>query len=185
MMYTITERSEGKYHIKGSKFLSFLIPVKNHEEIRAQLRLFRRRYSDATHVCYAYVLGDERFYSDAGEPKHSAGAAILKALQQHHLQQVLLIVVRYFGGTKLGLQGLKEAYFKAALNAIENNQSIIPFQPMKLIRLVVPYEQLDQFHQCLRQVQVQVKHWDYHYQGVVCEIVIPENLYKQFAQWKE
>lgn len=120
---SIDATSEGSYKEKGSKFLSFLLPVKSEEESKQRLSEFRKKYYDARHVCYAIVLGPEwqlMKASDAGEPAHTAGDPILNEIRATGITNVLLVVVRYFGGTKLGKSGLISAYKEAAADALKN-----------------------------------------------------------------
>ncbi|MDR1585123.1 MAG: YigZ family protein [Prevotellaceae bacterium] len=119
---TISAISEGLYKEKGSRFIAFAIPVKSVDEIRDIVKDYRKRYYDARHVCYAYMLGAgrENFRSnDDGEPSGTAGRPILGQINSAQLTNVLVIVVRYFGGILLGTGGLLTAYKEAAANAIQ------------------------------------------------------------------
>lgn len=118
---TIVGPAEGYYKDKGSKFISFLFPVKNEEEIKEILARIKKEHFSARHHCYAWRLGQEeiRFRAnDDGEPSSTAGKPILGQLVSHELTDVLCIVVRYFGGTLLGVSGLINAYRQAASDAI-------------------------------------------------------------------
>ena len=118
---TITEPSEGIYTEKRSKFIAIALPVRTHEEIKAHLEVYQKKYYDARHVCYAYMLGHERkdFHAnDNGEPSGTAGKPILGQINSNELTDILIIVVRYFGGIKLGTSGLIVAYKAAAAEAI-------------------------------------------------------------------
>ncbi len=120
---TLKSPSEGIYKEKGSKFLAFAFPVNTENEIKDKLIEIRKEYYDARHHCYAWFLGADksRFRAnDDGEPSNSAGKPILGKLQSHDLSQVLIVVVRYFGGIKLGVGGLINAYRSAADDAILN-----------------------------------------------------------------
>ena len=124
---TISTISEGLYKEKGSKFLAFAIPVSGLEEIKEILAGKKKEFHDACHVCYAYILGNdgkEVRANDDGEPSGTAGRPILGILQSNNLTNVLLIVIRYFGGTKLGTSGLINTYKEAAADAISNNTII-------------------------------------------------------------
>lgn len=124
---TISKISEGLYKEKGSKFLAFAIPVRTLDEIKAILEEKRKAFHDARHVCYAYILGPEgkEFRAnDDGEPSGTAGRPMLGILQSYNLTYTLLIIVRYFGGTKLGTSGLINAYKESANDAIVNNEII-------------------------------------------------------------
>lgn len=124
---TIGKTSEGLYKEKGSKFLAFAIPVRTVDEIKEILEEKRKAFHDARHVCYAYILGPEgkEFRSnDDGEPSGTAGRPMLGILQSNNLTDTLMVVVRYFGGTKLGTSGLINAYKESSADAINNNEII-------------------------------------------------------------
>lgn len=124
---TLKRESEGLYKEKGSKFLAFAFPVQNEEEVKEKLDLLRKKFYDARHHCYAYILGkNQELYraNDDGEPNHSAGDPLLGQIRSHQLTNVLIVVIRYFGGTKLGVGGLITAYKTAAAESIANNEII-------------------------------------------------------------
>ena len=124
---TISSLSEGIYKEKGSKFLSFAIPVKDLAEIKPILDNYRKEYYDARHVCYAYMLGADRDTfraNDDGEPSGTAGRPILGQINSFELTNILVIVVRYFGGILLGTGGLITAYKEAAADAIRQAQIV-------------------------------------------------------------
>ena len=118
---TIASPSEGQYTEKRSKFLAFAFPVTTVEEIKELLDAHQKKFYDARHVCYAYMLGHERLVfraNDNGEPSGTAGKPILGQINSNELTDILIIVVRYFGGVKLGTSGLIQAYKAAAAEAI-------------------------------------------------------------------
>jgi uncharacterized YigZ family protein len=118
---TISQSSEGIYTEKRSKFLAFAIPVESVEEIMDIVAEYQKKYYDARHVCYAYMIGAERTEfraNDNGEPSGTAGKPILGQINSNELTNILIIVVRYFGGIKLGTSGLIVAYKQAAAEAI-------------------------------------------------------------------
>ena len=129
---TIKNESQGLFKDKGSKFLSFAFPVDSVDSAMGHIDLVRRKYFDARHVCYAYMLGygrDTYRVNDDGEPSGTAGRPILGQINSKSLTDVLIVVVRYFGGTLLGTSGLINAYKMAALDAIENTQIVeIPIE---------------------------------------------------------
>lgn len=119
---TIEEQGEGIYTEKRSKFLAFAIPVTSVDEVKEQVDAYQKKYYDARHVCYAYRLGergDQERANDNGEPSGTAGKPILGQIHSKELTNVLVIVVRYFGGVKLGTSGLIVAYRLAAAEALE------------------------------------------------------------------
>lgn len=119
---TIGEKTEALIREKASKFFGLVYPVANEEEIKSILDDLHKRYYDATHVCYAYVLGADKMKfraNDDGEPANTAGKPILGQIHHYDLTNVLVAVVRYYGGTKLGVGGLIQAYKDAAHAALE------------------------------------------------------------------
>ena len=124
---TLKAESQGLYKEKGSKFLAFAYPVESEQEIKEILETLKKQYHDARHHCYAYILGkDGQDFraNDDGEPGHSAGDPILGQIRSNNLTNILIVVVRYFGGTKLGVGGLITAYKTAAADAIAANEII-------------------------------------------------------------
>lgn len=120
---TIIGVAEGIYTEKRSKFIAIAIPVHTVEEIKQHLDIYQKKYYDARHVCYAYMLGHERKdfrANDNGEPSGTAGKPILGQINSNGLTDILIVVVRYFGGIKLGTSGLIVAYKAAAAEAIVN-----------------------------------------------------------------
>ena len=118
---TIKQISEGTYSEKRSKFLAFAIPVTSVEDVKTTVAEYQKRFYDARHVCYAYMLGAEREVfraNDNGEPSGTAGKPILGQINSNELTDNLVVVVRYFGGIKLGTSGLIVAYRLAAAEAI-------------------------------------------------------------------
>ncbi len=118
---TIAGTSEGYYTEKRSKFLAFAHHVESIDDIKALLAQYRKKYFDARHVCYAYMLGAERQEfraNDDGEPSSTAGKPILGQINSNELTDILIVVVRYYGGVNLGTSGLIVAYREAAADAI-------------------------------------------------------------------
>lgn len=128
---TIKEISEGTYKEKGSKFFAFAYPVTTEDEIKTIQKGLRKKFYDARHHVYAFRLGsDLKTFrsSDDGEPSNSSGPPVLGQIQSYNLTNILIVVIRYFGGTKLGIPGLINAYRSAAADAIENNTIIEKFE---------------------------------------------------------
>ena len=118
---TIKQVAEGYYTEKRSRFISYAIPVRTVEEVKEQLDKYRKQYYDARHVCWAYMLGPERLTfraNDDGEPSSTAGKPILGQINSNGLTDILIVVIRYFGGIELGTSGLIVAYRTAAAEAI-------------------------------------------------------------------
>lgn len=124
---TLSRISEGLFKEKGSKFLAFAYPINEEEDVKKIVDKLKKHYYDARHHCYAYILGknqDQYRTNDDGEPNHSAGDPILGQIRSNELTNTLIVVIRYFGGTKLGVGGLITAYKTAAAEAIGNNEII-------------------------------------------------------------
>lgn len=138
---TITNSSQGIYKEKGSRFLVFAFPVSDDDQIKNCLASLRKEYYDARHHCYAWMLGAEkaRFRAnDDGEPNHSAGDPILGQIRSRDLTNVLVVVVRYFGGTKLGVGGLIAAYKTATEDAL-NRANIVVRPVTRSVEIIFPY----------------------------------------------
>ncbi len=122
---TITQPSkEGLFKDRGSKFYGYAFPVNNEEEIKEKIELLKKQHYNARHWCYAWQLGKEYDHyraNDDGEPNNSAGMPIYGQLQAFNVTNILVVVVRYFGGTKLGVGGLIQAYKTGAKLALENS----------------------------------------------------------------
>jgi uncharacterized YigZ family protein len=124
---TIKSLSQGVYRIKGSRFIAFALPVSSVDEIKPSLDEYRKKYHDARHHCYAYMIGFKRSIwraNDDGEPSGTAGKPIIGQINSYGLTNILIIVVRYFGGTLLGTSGLINAYKTASYEAINNSEII-------------------------------------------------------------
>ena len=124
---TISKPTEGYITEQRSKFISYAIPVRTPEEVKEQVDALRKQYYDARHVCWAYMLGHERITfraNDDGEPSSTAGKPILGVINSNELTDILIVVIRYFGGVKLGTSGLIVAYRAAAQDAVDNAEII-------------------------------------------------------------
>ncbi len=124
---TIANQSEGLYKEKGSRFIAYTYPVSSADEAKAIIQSLRKQYHDARHVCYAWSVGaetPETRSNDDGEPSGTAGRPILGIILSNSLTNILIVVVRYFGGVKLGTSGLITAYKAAAADAVANAEII-------------------------------------------------------------
>ncbi len=138
---TLGDISEGLYKEKMSKFISFAVPVLTVEEAKEYIEMYQKQFYDARHVCWAYMIGHERteFRSnDNGEPSGTAGKPILGQINSFELTNILIVVIRYFGGIKLGTSGLIVAYREAAAEAIKNS-TIIECLVEEDIKIVFEY----------------------------------------------
>lgn len=127
-MYTISNNSIKEISIKNSKFITILYKVYSLEDIKNLLTNVKELYPNATHYCYAYILNDHKKSSDDGEPSGTAGTPIMNILESNNLNYILAIVVRYFGGIKLGASGLIRAYSRSVKDSLKENplKELIP-----------------------------------------------------------
>lgn len=155
---TIELPSSGIYKEKGSKFLSFAFPVKNETEIKSTLEQIKKEYFDASHHCFAYVIGYDKSgwrINDDGEPSGTAGRPIYGQIQSFDLTNVLIVVVRYFGGIKLGVGGLITAYKVASQDAL-NNAKIVERTINEIYRLEFTYEQVNEAMKLVKEFGLQI-----------------------------
>jgi uncharacterized YigZ family protein len=160
---TIDGPAEGNYKEKGSKFLAFAYPVTAADEIKGKLDQLKKEYFDARHHCYAYILGPEKntFRSfDDGEPNHSAGDPILGQIRSRNLTGVLIVVVRYFGGTKLGVGGLVTAYKTAASEALDKTR-IIEKDILRTLSFSYPYESTPEIMRLVKDFELTIRSQDF------------------------
>ena len=146
--YTCLKNDTFNYKKLNSKFYSFIYSVTCHKDIKNYLNDLKIKYSDASHICYAYRLfngftllneiNTNDFSTDAGEPRGSSGPPILKILKRHNMVNVVVFVVRYFGGTKLGIPGLIESYSESTEGLIKKENIRLWF-PTKIVELEYPY----------------------------------------------
>ena len=142
--YSLEGLSEGLYKEKGSKFIGYATPCRTEEEAKQHLNEWRKMHHQARHLCYAYRFGVGNYNTranDDGEPNNSAGAPILGQIQSFEITNVLIGVIRYFGGTKLGVGGLIHAYRAAAKEAIEAGK-IIQRELEETLKISFKYPQL-------------------------------------------
>lgn len=155
---TLASPAQGLYKEKGSKFLAFAYPVENEDQIKNHLEALHKEYFDARHHCYAYILGarqESYRANDDGEPSGTAGRPIHGQILSAGLTNVLVVVVRYFGGIKLGTSGLINAYKTATADALqqaEKTEKIVT----KLFLARFPYEQMNLTMRLVKELQLQV-----------------------------
>lgn len=168
---TIARPSEGLYKEKGSKFIGYAFPVLTEDEIKAHLQALREEHHAARHHCYAWVLGaggDHVRANDDGEPSNSSGKPILAQLEGRSLTNTLIVVVRYFGGTKLGVGGLINAYRTAASEALDQAAIITDYvtQPVKL---QFPYTETSYVQRMLNELSVETVNEEF---GEDCKMLL-------------
>jgi uncharacterized YigZ family protein len=168
---TIKSSSEGIFKEKGSRFLAFAFPVENEDEIGDILENLRKQYHDARHHCYAWRLGPDSSHfrtNDDGEPGNSAGKPILGQIQSFQLTNVLVVVVRYFGGTLLGVGGLIQAYKTASLEALKN-AFVIERYIYAFFRISFRYEDMNVVMKVIKDLDLE--QWDQHFE-LECELKV-------------
>jgi len=154
---SIEAPSNGSYRDLGSRFLAFAYPVESEAEIKEKLASLKKEYFDAKHHCYAYRLGltGERWRAnDDGEPSSSAGRPILGQLLSNDLSDILVVVVRYFGGTKLGIPGLIKAYKSATSDALSKAVTIEK-TACQTWRVTFGYESMNEVMKCLKDLKIE------------------------------
>ncbi len=155
---SIERPSEGLYKEKGSKFISFAFPVQNEETVKELIAGIKKEHFSARHCCYAWSLGigQERYrVNDDGEPSGTAGRPIFGQIQSHQLTNILLIVVRYFGGTLLGVSGLIQAYKLAASDAI-SNATIVTRTVEHILEILFDYAAMNSLMQLIKEEQLEI-----------------------------
>ena len=154
----------GEYREKSSIFLSFSFSINSFDDVKSNLKELKDRFSDASHICYAYrlIAGNviNEFSTDAGEPKGSSGIPILNNLKRHELINSVVFVVRYFGGSKLGIPGLIHAYGESALNCL-NISHIGPWIKKDNFRIKSNYESLGIVEKIIKQFDGIILNKDY------------------------
>lgn len=155
--------SEGQFKDKGSKFLAFIYPIADENDVKVILKDVKKQYHDARHHCYAYNIGmgNDRFrMNDDGEPSGTAGKPIYGQILSHDMSDILIVVVRYFGGILLGTSGLINAYKNAATDAIQNAE-IIQKQVTCQLKLRFSYEQLNLVMRMVKEHKLQICKQDF------------------------
>lgn len=148
-MYTIKENYTNEIIIKNSRFITVLYKVKSINEIDDYLKNIKDIYKDATHYCYAYIFDNIKKCSDDGEPSGTAGIPIIQVLEKNKLNYILCIVIRYFGGIKLGSNGLIRAYSKCTSNALIK-ENIIELEKGYNIDIIFNYDNLNNINYILK-----------------------------------
>lgn len=155
---TIKGTGEGFYSEKRSKFYAFVHHVESVDEVKALVDGYRKRFFDARHVCYAYMLGPERKEfraNDDGEPSSTAGKPILGQINSNELTDTLIVVVRYYGGVNLGTSGLIVAYREAAADALANS-TIEERQVEAIVTYDFPYVMMNQVMRIVKDMQPRI-----------------------------
>ena len=180
---TIAAPATGVFKDKGSKFLSFAFPVESEEQAKEQVRKIKKEYFDARHHCFAYRIGPDGTQwraSDDGEPSSTGGKPILGQLLSRELTNVLVVVVRYFGGTLLGVSGLINAYRSAAADALDNAQTVEK-TVQEIITITFPYGHLNAMMKLLKEEQAEIRTQQCDTECVF-EVAVPLRKKEKFLQ---
>lgn len=162
--HTIKIASEGFFSDKGSKFISFAFPVKSEDEVKEHLQALKKKYHDARHHVYGFIIGpnqETHRASDDGEPSNSSGMPVLGQIRSFGLTDVLIVVVRYFGGTKLGIPGLINAYRTAAKSSLENAEIIEETVKIQFV-LEFGYDEMNFVMKCLKDFNADIRVQDFN-----------------------
>lgn len=177
---TIENNYEGLFKDKGSKFLAYAFPVQSENEVKSHIQILKKEHFSARHHCYAFRLGNEGEHyraNDDGEPSGSAGKPILGQLLSFDLTNTLVVVVRYFGGTLLGVSGLINAYKNATLNVLNNSEIIERIVENKYL-LEFDYPLQNMVTRILKEFNLEIKNASYNL-NCQLEISIRLNLTKE------
>ena len=158
-MYTISNNIKYELIIKNSKFITILSKINNVDEISNILNKIKEEYPGATHYCYAYIIDDIKKANDDGEPSGTAGIPILKVIENNNLTNIFVVVIRYFGGIKLGANGLIRAYTKCTSNAIKETTLKELVNGYNVI-LTFSYEYQKEIDYLLRDIKINSKQYD-------------------------
>ena len=160
---TIQGPGEAVYREKMSRFMAFAVPVNSVEEARGEITRFTNRYHDARHVCWAYMVGADRLTylsTDNGEPSGTAGKPILGQINSFNITNVLVVVVRYFGGIKLGTSGLIVAYRQAAREAIEA-AGVVTAHEMASARVIFAYPAMNDVMKLIKSDSIRISEQEF------------------------
>ena len=182
--YTLSTKSEGKYSEKGSLFSALAIPVAGVVEVKTNLRHLREKFPDANHICYGYRIKErgklDEFATDAGEPKGTSGLPILNVLKRNHIVDAVIFVVRYFGGSKLGIPGLINAYGTAAEETIENAK-VNKWVQLERISLIYNYDLQNKVDSIFQKFKVKIIKSDFG-ESIQVELEIDVEKYKELSK---
>lgn len=172
-MFTIKNDLNGELIVNKSRFITYVYKVNNVLEVNEKIDALKAKYKDATHYCYSYIIGNIKRFNDDKEPSHTAGMPILNVLESKNLNYVLAVVIRYFGGIKLGAGGLVRAYTNAVSNTI-SNESIIPIKKMLTKHITFDYSYINKINYILKENKITYKEFD---KDVIYEFTYEEGNY--------
>lgn len=170
-MNSVKQKVISELIIKNSKFITIVYPIITKEEVEPLLLECKKDYPKATHYCYCYITTQYKKVSDDGEPSGTAGLPILNVLEKEHMQNILVVVIRYFGGIKLGAGGLIRAYSKATKQALKKAE-LLPMVKAIKCEITIPYEQVKNMNQLLQTVEIVS---EVYLENITYTILVPEN----------
>ena len=172
-MFTIENNVSNEIIINKSRFICYLFKVDNLYDVKKYIEEIKLEYKDATHYCYSYIIGNVKKAFDDKEPSHTAGLPMLNVLENKKLDNILAIVVRYFGGIKLGAGGLVRAYTEAVTKCLDKTKII---RNIKLLskKIKFKYEDINTINYLLKDYKITYKEYD---SDVIYEFIYEENNY--------
>lgn len=183
---TIENNATAIVEEKRSKFIGNIIKVKNVEEAEKEIQEIKKKYYDARHNCYAYIVEEEgilkKKFSDDGEPSGTAGSPILNVIEKNELCNVLIVVTRYFGGILLGAGGLVRAYTEAATKAL-NETNVIEKEEGYEIEVIINYQDLDKLKYYCNQNNIDIIDFTY-LENIICRILVTKDKKELFEKNK-
>lgn len=177
-MNIISYNSKLEKEVKKSKFISFLYKVESIDEVNDYLNQLKKTYNDATHICYAYIINSNMKYNDDNEPSGTAGVPILNVLKKHDLNYVLAVVVRYFGGIKLGSSNLLRTYLNITNENIKQNNIKKYIEEERLV-ISCSYDNLKLLNNLVKDYLIVSKNFD---ELVTYEIIIDKIKINEFKK---
>lgn len=183
MYYSIAHKLQAEVKIQRSQFIAVLYPAANPDEAKAALAEHQKQYADATHNCYAYICGLKReiqYYADAGEPGGTAGKPILNALLRGELTNTLAVVTRYYGGIKLGVKGLIDAYTLAVETALEGAE-LLPARQYERLEVSCDYPVLESLKHKAKELEATVEKQVFG-SRVSLELAVPVEMLSQMRE---
>lgn len=181
-MFTIENEVCNEIIINKSRFITILYSIDDVSKIPVILDNLKKEYKDATHYCYCYIVGNLKRANDDGEPSHTAGMPMLNVLENKKLNNILAVVIRYFGGIKLGAGGLVRAYTNSVSKALEK-ANIIPIKKEMKAKVEFDYENIDKVNYILKDYKITYKEFD---QNIIYEFLYEEENYpKELNKYKK
>ncbi len=177
-MQTIKKNVTNEIIINKSRFIAKLIKINNENDIKEKLDNLKIEYKDATHYCYAYIVGNVKRFSDDGEPSGTAGMPILNVIESNNLTNILCVVIRYFGGIKLGAGGLVRAYTKVVVESLKETQIVTLAKGLNL-KIEFTYDKLKTIDNILKNINIKYKEYD---NNIIYEISITNDKYAEIKK---